>query len=189
MAMACEPNGAERLNCFALVTYIPDPFGSFLDDLRRELVPGCVPHAHVTVLPPRPISADPMEAAQAAKTMCMEFAPFEIEVGGVEIFPVTNVIYLGISRGERQLKAMHKAMNTGPLHYHEPFDYHPHVTLAQELTHERSLELAVIARRRMASFIGSRRFLVDSLTFVQNTARNIWVDLAQCQLIAVSSVR
>ena len=25
----------ERLNVFALVIYIPDPLGSFLDDLRR----------------------------------------------------------------------------------------------------------------------------------------------------------
>lgn len=187
--MACEPNGAERLNCYALVTYIPNPLGSFLDDLRRELVPNCVPHAHVTVLPPRPIAADPMEAAQAAKAYCMEFAPFEIELGAVEIFPVTNVIYLGIKRGERQLKAMHELMNAGPLYFREPFHYHPHVTVAQEVTYDRSLELAVIARQRWASFTGSRRFNVDALTFVQNTATNVWIDLAQCQLSAVPSVR
>jgi len=30
----------QRLNVFALVIYIPDPLGRFLDDLRRELVPG-----------------------------------------------------------------------------------------------------------------------------------------------------
>ena len=48
----------QRLNVFALVIYIPDPLGRFLDDLRRELVPGCNPHAHVSVLPPRPLAVD-----------------------------------------------------------------------------------------------------------------------------------
>ena len=45
------PEG-QRLNVFALVVYIPDPLGRFLDDLRRELVPHYNPHAHVSVLPP-----------------------------------------------------------------------------------------------------------------------------------------
>jgi hypothetical protein len=47
-----------RLNVFALVIYIGDPLGRFLDDLRRELSPQCNPHAHVSVLPPRPLSVD-----------------------------------------------------------------------------------------------------------------------------------
>ena len=38
----------ERLNVFALVIYVPGPLGKFLDDLRRKLVPGCNPHAHVS---------------------------------------------------------------------------------------------------------------------------------------------
>src|ERR1035438_9490908 len=63
--MDFHPNGMlsqipaeERLNVFALVIYIHDPLGSFLDDLRRQLVPGCNPHAHVSVLPPRPLAVD-----------------------------------------------------------------------------------------------------------------------------------
>ena len=50
--MGFESNGRpradpadERLNVFALVIYIPDPLGQFLDDLRRELVPHYNPHA------------------------------------------------------------------------------------------------------------------------------------------------
>ena len=48
----------ERLNVYALVIYIPDPLGRFLDHLRRELVPAYKPHAHVSVLPPRPLFVD-----------------------------------------------------------------------------------------------------------------------------------
>lgn len=48
----------EKLNVFALVIYIADPLGGFLDDLRRELIPHYNPHAHISVLPPRPIPID-----------------------------------------------------------------------------------------------------------------------------------
>ncbi len=68
--MGFNPNGVlsrvpaeQRLNVFALVIYIPDPLGRFLDDLRTALVPGCNPHAHVSVLPPRPLAVDWQVAA------------------------------------------------------------------------------------------------------------------------------
>src|SRR5271157_1965000 len=48
----------EQLNVFALVIYVPEPLGRFLDDLRRELSPASNPHAHVSVLPPRPLAEE-----------------------------------------------------------------------------------------------------------------------------------
>ena len=48
----------QTLSQFALVAYIPDPLGRFLDDLRVELTPDCKPRAHVTILPPRPLCDD-----------------------------------------------------------------------------------------------------------------------------------
>ena len=49
---------------FALVAYIPDPLASFLDNLRLELTPACKPHAHVTILPPRPLHDDLKDTVQ-----------------------------------------------------------------------------------------------------------------------------
>ena len=60
--MLCDTREQDGVNSYALVSYIPDPLRRFLDDLRRELVPGCVPAAHVTVLPPRPLSGTVEEA-------------------------------------------------------------------------------------------------------------------------------
>src|SRR5215471_18653934 len=104
--MRTETNGAhcsavveERLNVFALVIYIPDPLGRFLDDLRRDLVPSCRPHAHVSVLPPRPLAVDWQVAGQQVRTCADAWAPFEIELGPIRMFPVTNVIYIELSRG------------------------------------------------------------------------------------------
>src|SRR5271166_4115630 len=84
----------ERLNVYALVIYIPDPLGGFLDDLRRELVPGCNPHAHVSVLPPRPLPAHWQLAGEQLQAFTANCPPFPVELGEIRMFPVTNVIYI-----------------------------------------------------------------------------------------------
>src|SRR6476660_9151793 len=123
--------GMEKLNQFALVIYIPDPLARFLDELRLELVNGCRPRAHVTVLPPRPLP-DVEAALEEARIMSPEFPPFEIEAGDVEVFPKTKVIYIGLRSGGDQMRTMHEALNTGALLFDEPYAFHPHITLAQE---------------------------------------------------------
>ncbi len=83
--MGFDPNGVlfqipaeQRLNVFALVIYIPDPLGRFLDDLRKELVPGCNPHAHVSVLPPRPLAVDWRVASEQVHRCAASRSPFEV---------------------------------------------------------------------------------------------------------------
>ena len=192
VALNLNGNGTHRdrlRNCCALVTYLPEPLRQFLDDLRLELVPGCKPHAHVTVLPPRPITIGCVDsAAVEAQQRSVEFSPFEIEIGDVATFPKTNVVYLEIGRGSQVLHAMHDAMNAGSLAYEEPFEFHPHITLAQDLTLEQSIERAELARGRWSEFRHSRRFHAETLTFVQNIGNNCWVDLAECPLAAAVPV-
>src|SRR6266568_5456909 len=94
----CQVPDEERLNVFALVIYIPDPLGRFLDDLRRELVPGCNPHAHVSLLPPRPLGVDWQVAGEQVRTSAENRPAFEITLERVRIFPVTNVIYIDLGK-------------------------------------------------------------------------------------------
>src|SRR5438105_11352705 len=89
----------ERLNVYALVIYIPDPLGRFLDDLRKELVPGCNPHAHVSVLPPRPLAVDWQVASEQVRACASVRPAFEVTLGAVNMFPVTNVIYIELATG------------------------------------------------------------------------------------------
>src|SRR5712691_3787183 len=103
--MLCDPSG----RTFALVAYIPDPLRTFLDNLRRELVPGCVPAAHVTILPPRPLSGTPQAAIETIRAQLPDFSPFEIETGEVVVFPVSDVVYLSIKEGCERLLQMHPA--------------------------------------------------------------------------------
>jgi 2'-5' RNA ligase len=170
------------LNVFALVIYIPGPLGGFLDDLRRELVPHYNPHAHVSVLPPRPLAVPWHAASDQARELIENWTPFEIELTGLQVFPVTDVIYLGVGAGTEDLRRMHAAMNAGALEFQEPFAYHPHITLAQEVPHDGVEAMNDLARRRWQEYSGRRSFLAERAVFVQNTQSDCWVDLAEYSL-------
>jgi 2'-5' RNA ligase superfamily len=172
----------QRLNVFALVMYIPGPLGVFLDDLRRELAPGCNPHAHVSVLPPRSLAGGWEAASAQARHLTENWPVFDVELTGIQIFPVTDVIYIEVGGGTDQLRRMHAAMSTGPLEFPEPFPYHPHITLAQELPHEQVAATETLARRRWDEFQGERKFKAAHATFVQNSLGDRWVDLAEYSL-------
>jgi hypothetical protein len=189
--MYCVSNGGRAWNVgeptdlYALVIYLPDPLGHFLDSLRLELVPGCNPHAHVSVLPPRPLPVDPAGPIEQARTIVAGFPPFDVELGQVEVFEASNVIYISVERGAPQLRRMHQALNYGTLAFEEPYEYHPHITLAQEIAPgdmPRMLDLTV---RRWHEFAGPRAFRAGRTVFVRNTCGNRWVDLAEGPLQAV----
>uniref|UniRef100_Q01UA6 2',5' RNA ligase n=1 Tax=Solibacter usitatus (strain Ellin6076) TaxID=234267 RepID=Q01UA6_SOLUE len=176
----------QRLNVFALVVYIPDPLGRFLDDLRKELVPGCNPHAHVSMLPPRPLAVDWQVASEQVRRCAAAHAPFEVTLGAIRRFPVTNVIYIELARGAEQFFAMHEAMNREALEFAEPFQYHPHVTLAQEIPPPLVEEVDRKAHQLWEGYDGPRTFRAERTAFVQNTLGNCWIDLAESDLGAVT---
>ena len=191
--MGFHPNGmlsqipaAQRLNVFALVIYIPDPLGRFLDDLRRELVPGCNPHAHISVLPPRPLAVDWQVAGEQVRECAANWAPFDIALERLRIFPVTNVIYLELGQGAGEMGRIHAAMNSQALEFDEPFEYHPHITLAQEIPPAKAAEVNRLAQELWDGYTGPRSFRAERATFVQNTLGNCWIDLAQFSLAAVA---
>jgi hypothetical protein len=169
----------DRLNAFALVIYIPDPLGKFLDDLRRKLVPGCKPHAHVSLLPPRPLAVDWTVASGQLRAVLSAWTPFEIELTAVDVFPVTDVVYIEVGRGARELHRMHVALNAGSLQFQDPFPYHPHITLGQQLPAEEVAATSQLARSLWAEYRGPRRFAADRAAFVQNSAGDCWIDLAE----------
>ncbi len=174
----CDGAGT-AINSFALISYLPEPLGGFLDALRCELVPECTARSHVTVLPPRPLAAGvPDNAWLELHNFLADFPPFRVELTGIEVFENTNVVYLSIGAGYGDLEQMHALLNRGPLQFAEPFLYHPHVTLAQGLTQDQVAAAVEVARKRWREFPHGHSFVVDRLTFVQNTLENRWTDLA-----------
>jgi len=176
----------ERLNLFALVIYVPDPLGTFLDGLRRELVPHDNPHAHVSVLPPRPLRVEWPMASAEVRTLTDSWTPFDIELTNIETFPVTDVVYIELGAGASDLRRMHTAMNRNVLDFVEPFDYHPHLTLAQEISRDKVAGVRETAVRRWREYQGPRRFRAERAVLVQNTLNNHWIDLAEYALGAVA---
>lgn len=175
--MGCSPNGVDRINSFALVTYLPGALGQFLDQLRKDLVSSCVARSHVTLLPPRTLIATPEDVQRQIELTLGDFTPFDVELGQIEVFPVTNVVYIELSKGRKELERIHAALNRSTLFYDEPYEFHPHVTLAQGLAVQHVDEALADARHQWKEFAYSRKFPLDQATFVQNTSANNWIDL------------
>lgn len=187
-----DQNGLVRINCFALVAYIPGRLGEVLDEIRRELEPNSLaPRAHLTLLPPRPLCEGITPAAvtgHLAKTLG-DLPALEVYLGDVEQFPVTNVVYVAVDGGFMQMRKMHGLLNSGPVCFAEPFHYHPHVTLAQGLGAELAADVTAAAAQRWAEYRGPRHFTAESFCFVQNTTSSRWVDLAEFSLAAAHAGR
>ncbi len=121
---------ASSLGSFALVTYLPEPLGSFLTSLRQFL-PGesGAAEAHITFLPPR-LLAHPLEvASEEVARVLHSVTEFELELGAVRRFPRTDVLYLEVQAGREQVRRLHDSLNQGWLSGTENFEYIPHLTL------------------------------------------------------------
>ena len=187
--MQCDPaTTTDRINSYALVSYIPGRLGDFITQLRQDLVTGCVAQSHVTVLPPRPLRVDPETAADEIRAGLAGFSSFELDMPRIRVFEQTSVIFCEIGRGREELFELHKALNVGGLYFQEPFDYHPHVTLAQGISADRLPEVFETTVRRWKESVSSTLVTIDKLTFVQNTVENIWIDLEECELRGLATV-
>ena len=180
--MGCSKNGFVRVNQYALVSYIPDPLGKFLDLLRLRLAPGCRPHAHVTVLPPRPLQGAVEQAESELRDRSCNFHSFEVKLGSVEMFETSKVIYIEVEKGERELRQMYQQLNHGTVQFVEPYSFHPHITLAQNLPDDSVQETFRLARQFWSEWNGIVSFPVEELAFVQNTMENVWLDLMHLRL-------
>lgn len=178
-----------RINQYALVAYIDGRLGDFLLNLRQEIVPGCKLRSHVSILPPRPLAGSEAEATEFVRASSRRHAAFEVELSEIEVFPVTNVIYIAIGSGLPSLHAMHGELNSNALAYAEPFQYHPHITLAQEISEVEHPAALQLCQARWREYSGPRHFAVETLTFVQNTTHRGWLDLAEAHLEMASSRR
>jgi hypothetical protein len=148
---------------YALVGYVEGPAGEFVENLRRELHPD-LPHlaAHLTLLPPRILRDTENSALQLLETFT----------------PATPTVYIRVSQGSARMCELHGQLNTQALEYHEEWPYTPHMTIVKMAAGQLVQNAFQIARERWASYTGSRRILLERLSFVRENGQNCWVDLA-----------
>jgi len=169
---------------YALVAYVRNAVGEFVENLRQELHPD-LPHlpAHVTILPPRWLQGDELEALETLEDVCSRAEPFEVSLGDVETFiPVTPTVFIRVAHAAHRMRELHDRMNTQALACAEEWPYMPHLTIVKISTEELAQKAYVFARDRWALFAGSRQIRLSELTFVREEEQNRWVDLADIPL-------
>jgi 2'-5' RNA ligase len=164
---------------YALVAYVRNPIGEFVENLRRQLHPE-LPHlaAHLTVLPPRPLQGIESNARELLDDVCSQVEPFEVALGDVETFcPVTPTVFIRVAHAGYRMRELHDRLNTQALESSEEWPYMPHLTIVKMSTEAQAQNAYDVARNRWAKFGGSRRIPVNELTFVREQDPNCWVDL------------
>ena len=174
-----QPAGRDCTGLYALVNYIPDPMGAYLNELRAELVPGCKLRSHVTLLPPRALASPPKTLVSDLERRVPYLHSFDVTLGDIEIFESTGVIYLGLHNGQQEIEKMHRSLANGLFEYEEPFDFHPHITLAQEIPADRLQKCLNHAHARWRAWSHDRSFPILNLTFVRNVTPTRWDNLSE----------
>jgi 2'-5' RNA ligase len=169
---------------YALVAYVKSPVGEFVENLRRELHPD-LPHlaAHITLLPPRLLQGTEGEALQSLAKVCGQAEPFEVTLGDMQTFiPTTPTVYIRVTYGAARLQELHDQLNEQALAFAEEWPYIPHLTVVKMANAPAAEEALRTGRERWREYSGSRRILLDRVTFVREDAQNCWIDLAPVAL-------
>ena len=165
---ASPPTSPSSQVYFALVSYVPFPLGTFLDNLRKTLDHQSA-RAHITLLPPRSLRVSIDAASGHALGVLKRFEPFEVELDGLARFTSTDVLYLGLLQGEDEVHALHRILNSGDLSDDEHFEFMPHVTLGGPFPEPR---LSVVERSARSVWERThlcRRFQLDDVTALVGT--------------------
>ncbi len=168
---------------YALVAYVRNSLGRFVEELRREIHPelGHLP-AHVTILPPRLLHGSEEESRATLERLCAGVEPFEVAMNGVESFrPVTPTVYIRLEAAA-PVHGLHDRLNAEALACNEQWPYIPHLTIVKLADESRLPAVLELARERWQSYRGLRHARVEQLTFVREGEHNRWIDLAPVPL-------
>jgi 2'-5' RNA ligase len=165
----------------ALVTYIPDPLCSLLQDVRDVLPGNDDLPAHITLLPPRRLRVPVETASTLVHAALGRFSAFDVELSRVRRFDQTNFLYLDLSEGDAHVHDLHDALNTGDLADIEEFEFRPHLTLGGPVA---AAELEFAQHQAELTWDGapcSPRFTIDEIAFLwlgpdssQREWRRLW---------------
>ena len=172
----------DLINSYAIVAYISNPLAAFIDRLRQEVTPNCPHHAHITILPPRPLYVDKGQAIEQCRDIVSRFEAFDAPLGGVDLFEGSGVIKVTVTGGLAELQTLHDILNTGPFELVEDFEYVPHVTVAQEIPPKNLSKCLELVRTQWNQNGPPPAVHVESLTFVQQKSDGTWTNLAELLL-------
>lgn len=157
---------AEGLDFAAMVSYLPDPLGSYVRQLRRKLPGEHHPEPHITILPPRPLSVSLETAARQARAALQSFRRFAVELAAVRAFPETNVLYIDVEEGSGPIRDLHDALHKDALAGGEQFEFRPHITLSGPIPEPELPGARRLAENAWNTAGVPRRFVLGEVAFL-----------------------
>jgi len=151
---------------------VPAPYGRQLQQWRQRLgdpEASRVP-PHVTLLPPTAIPAERLDVVEGhLRRIASEEAAFSMTLRGTGTFrPVSPVTFVQLATGISDCERLESRVRSGPLFRELKFNYHPHVTIAQDVPEE-ALERGFEA---LATFAAT--FTVDGFTLYEEGRDKVW---------------
>ncbi len=151
---------------------IPDPYGSRLTAARHaagDPLADAVP-PHVTLLPPTEVRLASLDDyVRQLQRLADDQPPFTMVLRGTGTFrPVSPVVFVAVAQGIAECERLQAAVRAESVERELDFPYHPHVTIAHNVSDER-LEAAF---QDMAEFTASFRVLGFDL-YLQDD-RGVW---------------
>lgn len=142
---------------------VPPPFNTVLAKIRCSAKDeGQHIPPHVTVLPPcRVLRAGLQDAMATIRKVAQQVPAFPIQLGGVGTFrPATRVVFVRVAQGGEQLGAIANNLRRS-LGVEYTFPYHPHVTIAHDVSEENLDRAAVAAANYEAEFVPAEIVLMS----------------------------
>lgn len=119
---------------------IPTPFGPYLQDRRTAYGDplGAVTPAHVTLLGPTVVpQSDLRELTVHLADVARDVSPFVMTLRGTGTFrPVSDVVFVHLARGISGTEQLELGIRKGRWGAPLLFPFHPHVTVAHDVTDE-----------------------------------------------------
>ena len=151
---------------------VPPPFGVELQRARKEFgdpLADLIP-PHITLLGPTIIEPQELDEVFAhLSAIAARYSPFEVRLRSSGTFrPLSPVVFVQVAQGIAECESLERAVRSGPLSQSLRFNYHPHVTVAHEVSDDQ-LDFAFEA---MASYEAS--FVTDAISLYEHGDDNVW---------------
>ena len=151
---------------------VPQPYGKELQTWRRRLGDPAAMRIppHVTLLPPTEVDNGSLGGIEEhLRAVAARHSAFELHLRGAGTFrPITDVVFVMVSRGISECEQLQADIRGGPLVRELHFPYHPHVTVA----HDVSPDQMDAAYERLGTF--DARFQVWGFTLFEHGADGRW---------------
>jgi 2'-5' RNA ligase len=151
---------------------IPEPHATVLAEWRRRVgdpEANRIP-THVTLLPPTGFAASDLDRVeQHLEWAAQQVAPFVMKLLGTGTFrPISQVVFVQVSTGIAECELLERAVRKDPINREVEFPYHPHVTVAHDISHE-ALDMAF---ESLNDFVA--QFQVDRFVMYTQDADRTW---------------